>query len=130
MDLLLDTCAILWAVSEPDTLSAAARRALRQPDVRVHVSPISCAEIACLVDRGRLKLDRHWKTWWNHFSSRNGWCAIDITLSIMQEAYSLPDAFHADPADRILVATARDRALALVTADRKLLNYPHVTTLW
>ena len=48
----------------------------------------------------------------------------------MEEAYSLPEAFHADPADRILTATARLRNCALLTADKKLLDYPHVTTLW
>lgn len=47
-----------------------------------------------------------------------------------QEAYSLPGNFHRDPADRILVATCRLRGLALLTADRLILDYPHVTALW
>lgn len=130
MTLLLDTCAILWAVSEPEALSEAAREALVRPDAAVHVSPISCAEIACLAERGRIALDRHWKTWFNYFAALNGWRAIDIDLSIVQEAYSLPGHFHSDPADRILTATARRFGMRLVTADRKLLDYPHVDTLW
>jgi PIN domain nuclease of toxin-antitoxin system len=113
--LLLDTCAILWSVSEPESLSAVARDALLRPDAVVHVSPISCAEIACLAERGRIALDRHWKTWFNHFAAENGWQSVDIDLAIVQEAYSLPGTFHADPADRILTATARRRDLALCT---------------
>jgi len=43
--------------------------------------------------------------------------------------HSLPETFHADPVDRVLTATARIHNLTLVTADRKILDYPHVNTL-
>jgi PIN domain nuclease of toxin-antitoxin system len=42
----------------------------------------------------------------------------------------LPDDFHKDPADRILVAIARRYEIPLVTCDAKILNYPHVKTIW
>jgi len=48
----------------------------------------------------------------------------------MEEAYSLPGSFHADPADRILTATARLEDLVLLTTDRKLLDYPHLEARW
>ena len=130
MDYLLDTCALVWAVADPDALSAPARAALAARDAAVYVSPLSCAELACLTDRGRIKLDRHWKLWFNHFTAANGWTAIDIDTAIVQEAYSLPGDFHQDPVDRILTATARLHDLVLVTADGRLRNYPHVRTLW
>ena len=60
----------------------------------------------------------------------HAWQAVDIDVAIIQEAYSLPGNFHRDPADRILVATCRLRGLALLTADRLILDYPHVTALW
>ncbi|MEW6221138.1 MAG: PIN domain-containing protein [Thermodesulfobacteriota bacterium] len=60
----------------------------------------------------------------------NEWQVKDISLEVIEEAYSLPDSFHADPADRILVATARLMRCPLLTADRKLLDYPHVVTIW
>ena len=47
----------------------------------------------------------------------------------MAEAYALPGAFHKDPADRILVATAREHLLTLVTADERILAYDGVETL-
>ena len=130
MKFLLDTCVIIWAVSEPDRLSKEARLLLLQPDAEILVSVISCAEIACAAERGRIQLDRHWKTWFRHFVGLNGWLAAPVDLEIMEEAYSLPEQFHQDPADRIIVATARKYSCRLVTADRKLLEYPHVLTDW
>lgn len=130
MNVLLDTCCVIWAVSQPSELSRVAASTLTDEDTGVFVSAISCAEVACLADRGRIELDRHWKTWFNENLERNGWESLDITLDIVQEAYSLPGTFHADPADRIITATARINDLVILTADQKILSYPHVTTLW
>lgn len=129
MNVLLDTCAILWVVAEPKRLSERALHVLRQPETTVHFSPISSAEIACLAERKVIELDRHWKLWFNHFVALNAWRCMDITLDVIQEAYSLPGEFHRDLADRIIVATARIHDLRVVTGDRKVLDYPHVKTL-
>lgn len=48
----------------------------------------------------------------------------------MEEAYCLPDAFHDDPADRIITATARLNHYTILTADKKILAYPHVESIW
>ena len=130
MEVLLDTCGILWSVLEPENLSQRAREVLADDNTEVSVSPLSCAEIACLVERGRVELDQHWKPWFNHFIRHNDWQVIDVDLSIIQEAYSLPGDFHRDPADRILTATARVRGLGIITGDSKLIAYPHVETIW
>jgi len=130
MRLLLDTCAVIWAVSEPDKLSEAASSALTAADAFVHVSPITCAELCCLQERGRILIEGHWRTWFNRCLSDNGWRVLDITLPVVQEAYSLPEAFHRDPVDRLLAGTARVHRLTVLTADRRLLDYPHVETLW
>ena len=130
MRALLDTCTIIWAVSEPSKLSEPAASALRDEEMEASISPISCAEVACLAERGKIALTRHWKQWFDENLSLNEWEVLDITLGVAQEAYSLPGSFHRDPADRILVATARVHGLTLITADQKLLAYPHVTTLW
>ena len=130
MKLLLDTCSIIWTVSEPEKLTNRARELLKHPDSQIFVSVISCAEIACAAERGRIQIDRHWKIWFRYFVELNGWQTVPIDLEIMEEAYSLPDHFHQDPADRIIVATARIFSCSLVTADNKLLEYPHVQTLW
>ena len=130
MDVLLDTCAILWTVSTPSELSGAARQILESEAAAPCVCPISAAEIACGCERGRIALDRHWKTWFRHYVDANGWTCLPIDLDVVEEAYSLPPPFHADPADRIIVATARIHGLTILTADRRILDYPHVRATW
>ena len=66
MNIVLDTCTLIWAVAQPDRLSATGRDALLDAAARIYVSPISCAELACAVARGRVVLDRHWKPWFRH----------------------------------------------------------------
>jgi PIN domain nuclease of toxin-antitoxin system len=127
--LLLDTCAILWAVFDSRKLSEQARSVLKDPEAEVFVSPVSCAELACLQERGRIELDVHWKIWFDRYLDLNGWQVVDISLPIVQDAFALPAPFHADPADRIITATARTEKLMLVTGDRKLINYPFVETI-
>jgi PIN domain nuclease of toxin-antitoxin system len=130
MNLLLDTCAIVWVVSAPEALSPAARQALTRTDSVIHVSPISLAEIACLVERGRIAVQPHWRTWFQDAVRSNGWQVAAIDLETVAEAFALPGAFHRDPADRLIVAAARLGRMAVVTADRRLRSYPHVQTLW
>ncbi len=130
MKVLLDTCAIIWAIAEPDSLTAKARAALGDPATEAFYCPMSCAEVAWAVARKRIALDRHWKFWFRHFVVDSGWECIPIDLDIVEEAYSLPEPFHPDPVDRLLVATARMHGLYVITADEKILSYPHVRTLW
>jgi len=129
MRLILDTCAILWSVVDPKKLSAHAREILNLDSAEVFISPISSAEIACRVERKRIELDRHWKVWFRYFVKLNGWQIVPIDLDIIEEAYSLPESFHQDPADRLIVATARLHSLVVVTGDKKILDYPHVNAV-
>ncbi len=129
MKVLLDTCALLWSVSDPSRLSGTARGVLSRPDTEVSYSPISAAEIACLSQRGRITLDRHWRSWFAHFTEINGWRAMDIDVNTIFEAYSLPDWPFQDPADRIILGTARHHGLTIVTGDRRILDYPHVPSM-
>jgi PIN domain nuclease of toxin-antitoxin system len=130
MKILLDTCAVLWTISAPEELSTKAKNLVIDPSSEVLVSPMSCAEIACLVERNRIKLDRHWKLWFRHYVDLNGWTVVPVDLPVVEESYSLPGQFHRDPADRILVATARLFQASIITADEKIINYPHVQTKW
>ncbi len=130
MKLLLDTCAIIWAISAPRELSQKAKLALENPEAEVSYSPMSCAEVAWAVQRKRISIDRHWKLWFRHYVDLNGWKGVPVDLEIVEEAYSLPGPFHSDPIDRLLVATARLQGFHLVTGDKKILTYPHVRTIW
>jgi PIN domain nuclease of toxin-antitoxin system len=126
LNLLLDTCAILHLASSPERLSKATQALVTNPGHLVHVSPISIAELACLVERGRVQLGKHWRPWFEAAVRDNGWNVVPISLEIAAEDFALPSPFHRDPADRILVATARTERMALVTTDRLILDYPHV----
>jgi PIN domain nuclease of toxin-antitoxin system len=130
MKLLLDTCCIVWAVSEPSTLSRDAKALLTADESEIYVSVISVAELACAVERRRITTDRHWKQWFRHYIEFNDWQVENISFDIIEEAYSLPDTFHADPADRIITATARLNDYTVLTADKKILAYPHVKSAW
>ena len=92
----------------------------------VTISVISVGEIACAYERKRIELDRHWKRWIQYVVDENGWEIMPIDYQIMAEAWSLPGEFHQDPADRIIVATARKLDQTVVSGDRKILDYPHV----
>lgn len=129
MRLLLDTCAVVFFVEATGDLSRAATDSIQTPDSEVFVSAVSIGELACAVERGRLKLKQHWRTWWKEALRRNGWPCLPVTAEVVEEAYSLSEPIHRDPADRILIATARIERLALVTTDAKILGYPHISTL-
>lgn len=129
MKFILDTCAVLWTVADPEKLSSHARGLLTLESSEVFVSPISSAEIACGVERKRIELDRHWKVWFRYFLTLNRWQVVPIDLDIMEEAYSLPDKFHPDPADRLIVASARLHSMTVITGDKKILEYPHVNAV-
>lgn len=130
MNYILDTCTIIWTISEPEKIPANAQKALTDRFSLIHISPISAAEIACAVQRKKIVIKEHWKTWLNRYIEMNNWNSISITLQIMEEAYSLPEPFHRDPADRLIVASARSLSYAVITADKNILSYPHVESLW
>ena len=130
MPYLLDTCAILFVAEKTSDLSPATlARIDSAPPGEVFVSAMSVAELACLQERGRVALKLHWRSWWDTLLGRTGWLCLPMTAEVMAEAYSLPSPIHRDPADRVLIATARLEKLILVTTDSKILAYPHVTTL-
>lgn len=130
MNVVLDTCGVLWSILAPENLSPRAAQIITEESTRVLVSPISCAEIACGVERSRISLDRHWKSWFRYFIPWNGWQLVDIDPKIMEEAYSLPEYSDRDPADRIIIATARILQCPVVTADRRIREYAHVDAVW
>ncbi len=93
------------------------------------VSVISCWEIAKLVSLGRLKLGRPLPDWIVMALAFRGIQLLALTPEIAIEANQLPGTFHRDPADQLLVATARVMGISLLTADAQILAYPHVNLL-
>ena len=128
--ILLDTHIWLWLVHDdpmPDDLQLALD--VRDDGDRLAVSVISCWEIAKLVELGRLHLPRRLDEWFPDALGPSGVELIPLTPSIAIDACNLPGEFHRDPADQIIVATARVHDMSLATADGKIRGYPYVRIL-
>jgi PIN domain nuclease of toxin-antitoxin system len=95
----------------------------------IGISTISLLEISRLVNRGRLVLPLPLNEWFSIALAEEGILSIPITPAIAIESYSLPGEFHKDPADRIIVATARTYDCPLMTNDSNILAYPHVSLI-
>ena len=93
------------------------------------VSVISCWEVAKLVEKGRLTLQQPVGEWIATALTRPHITLLSLTPEIAVDATQLPTGFHSDPADQLIVATARILGIPLLTADAKILNYAHVSLL-
>ncbi len=86
-------------------------------------------EIAQLVLKGRVRIPDDLNDWMVAGLDLMRCKEIGLKTHLATAAYVLPGNFHADPADRLIVATARAEKMTLVTADSRILEYPHVLTL-
>ena len=94
------------------------------------MSAISCWEVSLLVQRGRLELAIAVEEWIARSEALPFLEFLPVDHRIAARANSLPGNLHADPADRLIVATALLHGLPLVTKDRRLRRFPHVETIW
>jgi len=128
--ILLDTQIWVWWVNGAAQLAPRQLHHIQTNQAAgLGVSIISCWEVAKLVERGRLQLAGPVLQWLHQALASPGVLQLDLTPEIAVESTQLPLPFHRDPADQIIVATARIHAIPLLTADARLLQYPHVTTL-
>jgi PIN domain nuclease of toxin-antitoxin system len=127
--LLLDTHVWIWSQESPEKLGKEARRLLVDGKSTNHVATVSVLELARLVAAGDIFLNRPLPAWVETAVEELHAEELAMSREIAAEAYALPGEFHRDPADRILVATARREGLTLLTADARILSYPHVKTL-
>jgi PIN domain nuclease of toxin-antitoxin system len=125
--IVLDTHIWVWWVHGDSTLPASIRALLDSSEqTGIAVSAISCWEVAKLVERGRLTLPCPVFDWLQQALSYPGIRLIELSPRICVESTQLPGGFHRDPADQIIVATARVLDAPIVTVDGKILEYPHV----
>lgn len=131
MKLLLDTHVLLWWLAGDDRLSGTLRRAIEHasPETPLWVSDMTLWEIATLASLGRIELDLPLRDWLERATAPPLVRRIGITPSVAAEVAALPDDFHRDPADRVLVASARVLGAKLATADRRIIAAGVVSTL-
>ena len=126
MKLLLDTHVFLWAIDQPDRLSAKARHWL-EADVSPFLSVASLWEIALKVQAGKLKIRNPVDFLPKHMAALKV-AGLAVKSAHVLRTFGLPD-HHKDPFDRLLVAQALNEDCAIVTSDAMIARYP-VNIIW
>ena len=128
--IVLDTHALVWLATAPERLGDRARESIAA-DGDCAISTISAQEIAFLVMRRRIELDRPVARWIADVLRAHEVRALAPTVSIAVRAGSLdPAGFPGDPADRLIYATAVEHGSRLASADRRLHAADPARVLW
>lgn len=129
---LLDTHVLVWWRAEPRRLSSAQRRTLDDVEAKgalAGISAITLWELAKMVERGRLHIDVPLDLWLAEIEGNPLLSVLPIDGRVAAESVDLGHGFHRDPADQIIVATARCHGLRLLTADERIRRWGGVTTV-
>jgi PIN domain nuclease of toxin-antitoxin system len=113
--MLLDTCALLWLAQGGGPLSAKALRELADAPF-VYVSAISGFEIGIKYKKGKLGLPVPPTEWFAAIVAHHGLQVLPLDLDVCIQSTQLPPV-HQDPCDRMIIATAKNHGLRVVTAD-------------
>ena len=127
--IVLDTHIWVGYIDDPASLPKPAIDAIRGREEPVGISSISVWEVFMLEQRGRLVLRIPARVWVEKCERLALFHFLPVDNTIARIAVELPPPLHADPADRIIIATALSLGATLVTRDRKIIDYPHVKTL-
>jgi PIN domain nuclease of toxin-antitoxin system len=109
-----------------DRMSAGSLQAIGEAQASrsgIYVSAITAWEVATLVRKGRYRLLVSPKTWFHRLLALVGVRLAELTPEILIDSTEFPGAPPADPADRIIAATARRHGFVVVSRDRRLLGY-------
>jgi PIN domain nuclease of toxin-antitoxin system len=127
--IVLDTHIWVWWVQGDHRLTQQYQALLQNHQSNgLGISLYSCWEVAKLVEYDRLVLPCSLEEWFTTALAYPGIQLLDLTLPIIIESTRLT-GFHKDPADQLIVATAKNLGVPLLTADQKILNYSGVITL-
>jgi PIN domain nuclease of toxin-antitoxin system len=127
--ILLDTHAWIWWAASSPNLSKKAAKAI-QGAKATYVSSISCWEVAMLVAKNRLVLDRDVEIWMDQALKLPNLEMVPLTARIAVRSTRLGAKFHGDPVDCILIATALDYACPIITKDERIRQYSQVRVIW
>ncbi len=132
--LLLDTCAIIW-ISGGKKVAQEAENAISctfDSNGSIYISPFSAWELGMLMSRGRLPSSINERAMLERLIALNGVSYAEMNADVLINASYLPGPIHKDPADRIIIATAREYGMTILTRDQKILDYAdqgHVNAL-
>lgn len=132
MTYLLDTHTWVWMHAFPEKLSKEAARTLKGAGKKdeLLLSAISIWEVCKLVEKDRIRLYEDLEVWMTAALDVPHLSVVELDFKVFYRSTSLPQPFHPDPADQMIVATARLRDATIITKDKLIRDYPHVKTLW
>lgn len=125
--IILDTHIWIWWVINSPSLKKEFRSCIEKEDVAINV--ISCWEVSKAVEKGKLQFNISVEQWLKEAIDDYSITVIPLDTQIIVESTRLPGKFHKDPADQLIVASARVLDIPLLTADEKILKYPFVKLL-
>lgn len=128
MMVLLDTCALLWLVGDQSQLTEHAKKVIEKHAGNIYISAISAFEISIKYNKGLLGLPIPPLEWFPQALDWHGITELSVDSSIAIQSANLPK-IHQDPADRIIIATAIENKLAVITSDKHIHQYSEQTSL-
>ena len=132
MKYLLDTHALVWWNMRPKNLSRKVIKLIENEDAydELLLSAISPWEFSKLLEKGRIGISSNPEEWIYIALEMPKLRFVHLTPMIAYHSTVLPEPFHDDPADQIIVATAREENATILTKDKRILNYQYVQSLW
>lgn len=128
MNVLLDTHAFLWWVTDDSQLSSTAKATIADPANTVYLSVVSAWEIIIKEQSGKLSLPEPPETYIPSRLISNRFISLDVQMQHVLQIGSLP-SFHRDPFDRLLIAQSQIENIPLLTVDHLISQYP-VNVIW
>lgn len=131
MSLLLDTHVWIWLVTDEKKLSSKALKVIngKKGDI-LYISMMSVWEVSKLHEKGKIKFDRPIYKWINGALEYPKLSVIDLSNDICMQSCDLQIKEIVDPIDQLIIATAMEEKLKLVTADEKIRKYSNIKCIW
>lgn len=132
MKYLLDTHVWIWWHMHPQNLSRKITSLIKKKDRydELLLSAISPWEFSKLLEKGRIGISCDPEIWINSALDMPKLRLVPLSPVLAYRSTILPPPFHGDPADQIIVATAREENATILTRDKIILKYKHVRSLW
>jgi len=132
MKYLLDTHVWIWWNMRPDRLSDNAKTVIKEAGnySEILLSAISPWEFCKLLEKERIGISCNPEVWISRALRIPKLRLVPLTPSISYRSTVLPQPFHDDPADQIIVATAREENATIISRDKLIKNYQHVKSIW
>jgi len=129
MNIILDTCIILYAAGVSNKLSKTAVELMENPLNQLFLSPISSYEIIVKYKLGKLNLSKNPIEFIRQCREEFNLVELPVTEKDVECVFELPQ-FHGDPFDRIIISQAISNNFFLLTPDQQMHNYKSAKIIW